>query len=51
MRGKWVLECVKFFIKEELDTHIDFSKRGLWYQEEKTLFYATSRRLFLVWVI
>lgn len=31
MQGKWVPECIKFFIKEGIDKDIDFSKRGIWY--------------------
>ena len=38
MRGKWVIECVKFFIQERLDKDIDFSKRGIWYPESSYQF-------------
>ena len=38
MQGKWTIECIKFFIKEELDRDIDFSKRGIWYPESDYYF-------------
>lgn len=33
MKGKWVMECVKFMIQEGLDKDIDFLKRGIFYPE------------------
>ena len=50
MKGKWVMECVKFMIQEGLDKDIDFLKRGIFYPEASRHFMQLAG-IALAWVI